>query len=80
MLKRLILFLLYKVAPLACFLVIAFSDRFRALGMAAFGALSLFLLWRGRDYQGNPTVLGIRRDSSFFGRHISVDQKDHEQS
>lgn len=77
MLKRLTLFLLYKIAPLASFLVIVFSDRFRALGLAAFIALFLFLLWRGRDYRGNPTLLGIRRDSSFFGDQIPVDKVDH---
>lgn len=80
MLKRLILFLLYRIAPLAFFLVIVFSDRFRALGLTAFIVLFLFLLWRGRDYRGYPTLLGIRRDSSFFGEQIPVDKGDHKRS
>jgi hypothetical protein len=76
MLARITLFFLYKVAPLATFLVIVLSEQFRMVGLTAFVALSLFFLWRGRDYQGNPTLFGIRRDSSFFGTQRRADEDD----
>jgi hypothetical protein len=77
--RRLLLFLLYRVAPLATFLVIVLSDRFRMVGLAAFAALFLFFLWRGKDYHGNPTLFGIRRDSSFLGTQRRADENDHQQ-
>ena len=78
MLRRLTLFIAYRIAPLTVFVVIVFSERFRIAGLVAFAMLFLFFLIRGKDYRGNPTVMGIRRDSSFLGRSQPAkrDEKD----
>jgi len=72
--KRSLLFIAYWIASVAALLVIAFPETYRVGGYIAFVALFLFHLSRGRDYYGNPTLLGIRGDSSFFGKQRSAEK------
>ncbi|TMM48886.1 hypothetical protein [Qipengyuania marisflavi] len=72
--NRFILFFLYWVAPGLTLLMIIFGGEFRIIGYVTFGALFVFFLVRGKDYQGNPTVLGIRRGSSWLGNQRQASQ------
>lgn len=75
-LNRFLLFFLYWVAPSLALLVIIFGGRFQFAGFVAYGALLLFHLVRGKDYQGNPVVLGFRRDSLWWGNRRQVDDDE----
>lgn len=70
--KRFIVFIVYWFAPGLALLLIMFGGEFQLAGFFAFGVLFLFHLVRGKDYQGNPTTFGIRRDSSWLGEQRQV--------
>ena len=76
--KQLLLFTVYYVAPMAAFILIAFVDGMRGVGLALFAALFAFHLIRGKDYNGNPTAFGIRKDGRFvrslFGKQTRADR------
>ncbi|WP_394729889.1 hypothetical protein [Altererythrobacter sp. GH1-8] len=76
MFRRIFLFAVYWLAPLASLVLIIAGGRFSFFGWVMFAALFFFFLIRGRDWKGNPTIMGIREDSTFFGKQTRVDRTD----
>ena len=64
-LARVVLFLLYNIAPFASFLLIVNKDT-QPIGFTLFVALLILFLLRGKDHKGNPTWFGFRKDGKFY--------------
>lgn len=65
MIRKLVRFFLFFIAPLLS-LVMIVSSEWRVLGYVSFGALFAFHAYLGENYRGEKRILGL--SSKWFGR------------